>query len=726
MMRAGSLDEALKIDVGATFVDPERRAEAFRILADGGELNDFEAMRRRLDGTVFPCLLTSRALPFGGKSSQVYWAIDLTERRQAEERLRDSEERLRAVMEAAPLGYVVTSSDTAERIFANCVTLEMFGYDDVAAFLDPPAKESWVDPDQYCALAAMLRTDDLVNVEADRQRRDGSVFRVSMNSRQIEFEGQPARVVWLADITERAEAEAKIRESEGKLQEILETSPLGISVVSRRQYQRMFVNRAMAELFGAAAASDLVIHPIDETWLSEANFQEAKRLLESARGFVNFETRRQRFDGTIFWCLLNSSEIVFEGEPAWVIWHNDISAMKAQQQAVQQAMEKADAASRAKSDFLSSMSHELRTPLNAILGYAQLMQLLTMAPLSESQDKSVTQIRRGGEHLLELIDEVLDLAKIKGGRIALEIGPVPIAAALDECHNLVRATADRREVTMVFDESCRDPDFVAIADPTRLRQVILNLLSNAIKYNRVGGRVTVACAPVDGDMLRITVTDTGPGIPHHQWPEVFEPFSRLGAETTDIDGTGIGLTLSRELIDKMGGRIGFTSEIDVGSTFWVSVPMAAPVGAAADDDSPEDPSDALRVEGEGLVLYVQDNPANLQLVELIFEHLDGLTLISAPTGEAGVDMAKARLPDLVLMDIRLPGIDGYEALRRIRADPLTADIPVVALSADAMPENLRRGRAAGFADYLTKPLEFRRLIATINRTLGAVRPPSGS
>ena len=719
MIGADTMNQALSLDARDTWASQARYDELQEIVSGDGDLNDFQGIRQRMDGTEFPCSVTSRNMWFAGQPSRVYWAVDLTERWKAEKAVRQSEERLRTIIESSPSGFAVVSRATNRRMFVNRTTLKMFGFDDLDEFLGVPIAESWAEPKRLVDFREAIRTDDVVNFDAQRIKRDGTAFWALMSSRNIDFEDEPARIIWMTDITERVATEENIRRSEQKLREILETSPLGISVVSQETFDRLFANRAMANLLGAASPEDVVAENIADSWINENSQSEARKVLNSSDGFVNFEARRKRLDGNHFWCLQNSSRIEFEGEQAWVVWHNDITDIKAQQQSVLHAKEEADKANLAKSEFLSSMSHELRTPLNAILGFAQLLKMTPDVPLTDNQSGNVDQIMRGGRHLLGLIDQVLDLAKIESGQLDLNIAPVTLETALTECRDLVRSTAERRGITLHIDDTCIEEDLTVIADPTRLRQVILNLLSNAIKYNRDGGGVTVSCRRTDGAMMRISVADTGPGIPRDRWPAVFEPFSRLGAETTEIEGTGIGLTLSKQLAENMGGRIGFTSEVEVGSTFWITVPTAIVDEPETGDNEATDIDAApeLTTTTEGVVLYVEDNPANLQLVELIFDHLDGLRLISAPTGEAGVELAQRHRPDVVLMDIRLPGIDGYEALRRIRANPKTEDIPVIALSADAMPENIIQGKAAGFVDYLTKPLNVGRLVEMINSAM---------
>ena len=388
--------------------------------------------------------------------------------------------------------------------------------------------------------------------------------------------------------------------------------------------------------------------------------------------------------------------------------------------ALREAREAAEEANRAKSEFLSRMSHELRTPLNAILGFAELMEISRKDPVTDRQRDYLGYIRTGGGHLLNLIDDILDLARIEAGRISLSIEPVDTRALLDDCLTTTRTLADGRGVT-VRDDSAGQALPCLSVDLTRAKQALLNLLSNAIKYNRPSGSVpsgsvTVSVAP-QGDFLRLSVADTGLGIPAHRQCELFQPFSRLGQETGEIEGTGIGLTITRQLVEEMGGSIDFVSVEGEGSTFWIDLPLAHQPGGGVVEG---DPVPAAVMTGKGddarrTVLYVEDNPANLALMKEIIKESDGFTLLSAHTAELGLDMARAAPPDIILMDINLPGMDGFQALEALRADNRTRDVPVIALSADALPFTVRRGEQVGFMAYLTKPVRVDALLDMLNK-----------
>lgn len=378
-------------------------------------------------------------------------------------------------------------------------------------------------------------------------------------------------------------------------------------------------------------------------------------------------------------------------------------------------------ASRAKSEFLSSMSHELRTPMNSIIGFSQLLLGNRRQPLPERQAGQVAQILKSGQHLLTLINDILDLARIEAGGLAFSIEPVEIAAVVEESVGTVSALAGERriEIQLPLPSASRPR---VMADFTRSKQVLINFLSNAIKYNRAGGRVEVAWGGGDEGRLRIEVRDTGIGVPAERLGELFQPFNRIGAEHSVIEGAGVGLALTKQLVEKMSGRVGVVSTEGQGSCFWFELPLAAEEALHGGPGEPAAGA-AAREGGEagprGRVLYVEDNPANQRLMSDIFEDLDACTLSLAHEAALGIELARAEPPALILMDINLPGIDGYAALAILKADPATRHIPVVALSANAMPADVERGLAAGFADYLVKPLDFTRLHKVLAHYLGS-------
>ena len=374
----------------------------------------------------------------------------------------------------------------------------------------------------------------------------------------------------------------------------------------------------------------------------------------------------------------------------------------------------AEKANLAKSDFLSSMSHELRTPLSAILGFAQLIQ--TGSPLpTASQKRSIDQILQAGWYLLELINEVLDLALIESGKLSLSLEPISLAEVMHECQAMIEPQAKKSGISVAFPQF--GSHFFVKADRTRLKQVLINLLSNAIKYNKADGAVVVEYIASSLERIRICVRDTGAGLPPEKLAQLFQPFNRLGQESNTVEGTGIGLVVCKRLVEWMGGVIGVESTVGEGSVFWIELNLTAEPQRAV--DTAELATHAETQVGAQLhtLLYVEDNPANLMLIEDIIARRPDIRLLSAMDGNLGVAIARASLPDVILMDINLPGISGVKALRILAEDPLTAHIPVIALSANAMPHDITKGLEAGFFSYLTKPIRVNEFMDTLDVAL---------
>jgi PAS domain S-box-containing protein len=386
----------------------------------------------------------------------------------------------------------------------------------------------------------------------------------------------------------------------------------------------------------------------------------------------------------------------------------------------------AEKANLAKSDFLSSMSHELRSPLNAILGFAQLINS-DAPPPTPSQAASIDQILHAGWYLLELINEILDLAQIESGRLALSLEPTSLAEVLLECQAMIEPQGQKRGIQMTFPRF-ELPCYVG-ADRTRLKQVLINLLSNAIKYNQANGTVIVDvdCAGNTHERVRVSVKDTGAGLPPDMLMQLFQPFNRLGQERSTEEGTGIGLVMSKRLVELMGGEIGVESSVGSGSVFWFELNSAAAPQLAVDRaEAPASPQ-AQAAQGAPLrtLLYVEDNPANLMLIEQLIARRTDLRLLTAKDGNMGIQLARAKQPDVILMDINLPGISGIDALSILRGDPATTHIPVVALSANAMPRDIEKGLQAGFFRYLTKPIKVNEFMHTLDGALEFARQEIG-
>jgi CheY-like chemotaxis protein len=376
----------------------------------------------------------------------------------------------------------------------------------------------------------------------------------------------------------------------------------------------------------------------------------------------------------------------------------------------------ADKANLAKSEFLSSMSHELRSPLNAILGFAQLIDSETPPP-TVAQKQSIDQILQAGWHLLKLIDEILDLAKIESRQVSISPEPVSLAEVMLECLAMVEPHAQKRGIMLTNPRF--DIPFFVRADRTRVKQVLINLLTNAIKYNVNNGTVEMKCAESAPGRIRVSVGDSGPGLNPEQLSQLFQAFNRLGQEAGGEEGTGIGLVVAKQLVELMGGLIGVESKVGVGSVFWFEL-------AAVQEPRQSTKTSELRLSahaqgsGEGhehTLLYVEDNPANMKLVEQIIARRPNMRLLTAVNGRSGIEIALNSQPDVILMDIDLPDVDGFKALKILRSDPATARIPVLAVSANAMARDIEKGVKAGFFLYVTKPINVKEFMDALDKAL---------
>lgn len=402
-----------------------------------------------------------------------------------------------------------------------------------------------------------------------------------------------------------------------------------------------------------------------------------------------------------------------EGGVVTIVW--DLTDDERRAEELRRARTQAEAGSAAKSEFLSSMSHELRTPMNAILGFAQLLRRDKKEPLSVRHRERVDHILKGGEHLLRLIDDILDLSRIEAGGLSVSAEPVDVRLVIDEVMTTIEPAASRVSVQIVR-PTWTGASSEVIVDRTRFAQILMNFGSNAVKYNRPGGTVSFDLARTSDERVRISVTDTGMGIPEDKQDKIFQPFQRAGQETGPIEGTGIGLAISKRLAGLLGAEVGFSSMPGQGSTFWIEMPARLDESHAPRPD----PSEAAALEGKerrGVVLYVEDNPANVLFMQDLVSSYDDVELLVAPTAEMGVQLARARRPHVVLMDINLPGMSGLEALRILKEWPETTTIPVIALTAAASDRDRQRGERAGFFRYLTKPLKVDELDAALDEVL---------
>lgn len=568
-------------------------------------------------------------------------------------------------------------------------------------------------------------------LDGDRQPFPEIYFRKTVSGRMLEVKTRhlPAGglVRTFSDVTAYFEAQEKLKASEAQARKLAlvaaHTDNAVLIVDAARRIE--WVNEGFTRLTGyrledvaGRTAGDVLRGP--ETDLAEvARLDEQLRRENRASG----ELVQYAKHGQPYWVAVDSHAILDQSGQIerYISIARDITASKHAGEALRAARDEAERANRSKSEFLSAMSHELRTPMNAILGFGQLLESDPSYGLPEGQRGFVREILRAGEHLLELINDVLDLARVEAGKQQISLKPVQVSMLLDECLSLMQPVARVRGIGLP-DAACIACDAFVIADRTRLKQVLLNLVSNAIKYNRPGGSVEISCQ-ADGDALRISVSDTGHGLNPEQCERLFNAFERLGAESGAIEGAGIGLVLSKRLVELMHGTIGLDSVLDQGSTFWVRLASAQPPRKG--DTQPVGTTRAVAaapiVEGSCTVLYIEDNPVNVLLMEAMVTREPGVRLITALLPEVGLEMAHAAQPDLILLDIQLPGMDGYEVLRRLRADESTRAIRVIAISANAMSGDIEQGMLAGFDDYLTKPLGMSHLLGVLR---SALRHPS--
>src|SRR6202521_1742993 len=435
---------------------------------------------------------------------------------------------------------------------------------------------------------------------------------------------------------------------------------------------------------------------------------------KASRGIEDiYELTYLRKDGSRFTAIVSITALRddYGAIIGYLLIGTDNSVRKQVELELNKAMAVAEKANLAKSDFLSNMSHELRTPLSAILGFAQLMESGSPAPTS-SQKRSIDQILQAGWYLLELINEILDLALIESGKLSMSLEPISLAEVMNECKDMIEQQALKRGISVAFPQFDM-PCFVK-ADRTRVKQVLINLLSNAIKYNRAHGTVVVQYVTTVPGRIRVCVKDSGEGMSADKLAQLFQPFNRLGQEAGAEEGTGIGLVMTKRLIEMMGGIIGAESTVGAGSMFWIELELTSerPAVGGGAPFAPTDPSVHAGAELRTL-LYVEDNPANLMLVEDLIARRPDIRLLTALDGITGIEIARAHRPDLILMDINLPGISGIRAPKILAADPTTAHIPVIALSANAMPRDIEKGLEAGFFRYLTKPIKVNEFMQTL-------------
>lgn len=694
-----------------------------------GEKASYEITLHRPDGTAAHCICSASPIhdDNGAMVGSIGLWTDITERKEIEEISRRNEERSRAFAESSGDWFWEMGPDLRFRNVA-VQLVEDDGFDRafiVGGTRTESAGEDVTTEKWRRHLQDLDERKSFQNFRFYQRDSDGRTRYISTSGRPtFNSDGEFSGYIGVAsDLTAQLEAENEAQLANDRLvsaiDSISETFVIwgedGRLVVANDEFRRL--NASIPEAIVKGTPFETMIRALVEKGIiPEASGHEEEWIQERLRRRANpgppLAVERQ--DGR--WLLMHERRMA-NGSTTSV--GTDITLLKQQEAALQEARHEADKANQAKSEFLSSMSHELRTPMNAILGFTQLLATDPDEPLSVDQTESVKYITKAADHLLALIDQVLDLSRIEAGSLQLSIEDVSLGAVLDECRPIV----DRLVAEQGIKVDIETPTNCWVrADRVRVGQMLINLLSNGIKYNREGGAVSVRISTRSGESTRISVADTGMGIPYDEQDQVFLPFRRLGPVNPEIEGTGIGLTITRRIVEAMGGRIGFESEPGIGSTFWIELPRVAERLSISDQEISA--CDAMDVQpgAGGKILYVEDNPANLELVRSIIKRKTRFSLVTAHNAEIGIEVAKHEKPDLILMDINLPGMNGIEALKSLQQTPELATTPVVALSAAAMKDDVERGSEVGFAAYLTKPIDLPEFIGTLDRILGDSAP----
>lgn len=651
--------------------------------------------------------------------------------------LEESEQRFRVQFEHAPEAILVFDADLDRFVDANQNAVRMFGIPrDKLLQCNPGKLVPPVQPDGRNSKD--LSRETIAQALAGQQpvyermlrNHEGKEFLCELRLVQLPASGRKLVRASITDITERKAGEAELLLTQFAVDH---NSDAMFWIDSNGRVIR--TNQSACEQLGYTREEIIGMR----IWNLDADFTQEywEKSLRALRrkGSTRMESRHLRKDGSTFPIEVLGNYIQFGGKEYVFSTTRDISERKQADKDLRQLNEEledrvekrtrellvakdiAERANYAKSQFLSKMSHELRTPLNAILGFAQLIQLDGESGDAAIREENLNEIIAAGKHLLELINEVLDLASIEAGKLMVTLEPVALLPLLKQCVLLMKPLASERDISIVEpDEIC---EYTVIADSTRLRQVILNLLSNSIKYNRSRGMVTISCGYEHG-MVVISIEDTGPGLTSQQQARLFKPFERITADNSQVEGTGIGLALSKQLMELMHGQIGLTSTPRQGSTFWIRLPTQVAAHAVVKPkplDVTEPVDGTTRKATVWNVLYIEDNPANIKLMQTLLAQRKQINLMNASLPGLGLELARIKPPAFIILDINLPYMDGYAVMESLRSNPATRHIPVLAVSANAMPSDIERARAAGFVDYLTKPIDVNKVLQVVDTLL---------
>ncbi len=728
--------KALSVEM-ATPITPGFEALVFK--ASRGIEDIYELTYIRKDGSRFPAIVSVTALRDADGKIIGYLLIgtDNTARKLAEEALLKAGALQSAIFNSANFSSIATDAKGVIQIF-NVGAERMLGYT-AADVLNRITPADISDPQEVVARAEALSVElatpitpgfEALVFKASRGiediyeltyiRKDGSRFPAIVSVTALrDADGKIIGYLLIGtDNTARKQVEEEQKKLDQRLRDqqfytrsliesnvdaLITTDPSGIITDVNKQMEAL-TDCTRDELIGA---------PFRNYFTDPGRAEAAIKRVLNEKKITNYELTARALDGKETVVSYNATTFYDRDRKLRGVFAaaRDVTESKRLDKALQEtnvelenARVVAEKANLAKSDFLSSMSHELRSPLNAILGFAQLMNSES-PPATPAQKASIDQILHAGWYLLELINEILDLAVIESGKLSLSEEPVSLSEVMLECQAMIEPQGQKRGIKLTFPQL--DTPYFVRADRTRLKQILINLLSNAIKYNKVDGEVAVDCMVSTPGRTRICVRDTGAGLSAEKLAQLFQPFNRLGRENSTEEGTGIGLVMSKRLIELMGGVIGVESTVGQGSVFWFELDSVAAPWPVIDRTEPAAVVHVPAQHGAALrtLLYVEDNPANLTLVEQLIARRKDMRLLTAVNGTIGVNLARSKQPEVILMDINLPGISGIQALKILREDPLTAHIPVLAISANAMPGDIRKGLEAGFFRYLTKPIK---------------------
>jgi len=654
---------------------------------------------------------------------------DLQEKTRAAE---VSEAKFAAAFEHSPLVATISRLDTGAILDVNNAFLQVTGYERYEAIGKDSAEIGLFNDEQRDQFQKMMMEQgQVVGMETNSIIKNGQTIDAQVYSQLFAIENTRYILTLVEDITQRKLAERQSREAQEeadaaqrRLRNAIETVNDGFVlfdkddrlVTANSSYFHFFKSIGAPVIPGQTTYEEIMRTATTAGMYRSAIGREEEYVAERLASFRSGDQTTEQELTTGAWIRVTERRM---SDGSMVCSAVDITELKRREVELEHARIMADAANQAKSTFLSSMSHELRTPMNAILGFAQLLERGARLPDPERQRQYARHVLNAGNYLLELIDQVLELSKIEAGKLSLVYERVELADVIAHSLFMVASRAKRAGVTII-----NRADDLALphlwADRSRVRQILLNFLSNAIKYNKKGGTVTVSAMPLDETKIRIQVEDTGSGIADEYQSQVFEPFNRLGREADGSEGTGIGLAITKQIVEILGGSIGFKSQHGIGSTFWVDLPIAPGEPPVASEHLHVDRATPPRGPDEQRkrILYVEDNPSNLQLMEELLGTIGNFAMTSAANGPLALQMVKEDRPDLILLDINLPEMDGFEVLQRLQNDADTREIPVIAVTAAAMPAEVERGLSAGFKEYITKPIDIATVLRAIERQIG--------